>query len=255
LGCAAPTFSANFLDPAVGCTTHMNTDLGIFRLGQNPLGVAVQLSAQPSCATNPPNRGAGVGNGAFMVSVAQTGFCPSTMTIPGQTGKASVVLPIGNIPFGKYTVTVDFPDQTVGDPQSPQFVSWGGSHASGMLRVGETNFTETDTIALARGKTFAVLLSNSLAGKGAGQLVSTKTGKSSIKLSGTDYYACGTISIAATLRSGKRGANGVARLTGDGSITGGTGNYKGLEGTFTLAGTLSARTNRGTLLLKGSATY
>jgi hypothetical protein len=57
------------------------------------------------------------------------------------------------------------------------------------------------------------------------------------------------------LRSGKRGANGVARLTGDGSITGGTGNYKGLEGTFTLAGTLSARTNRGTLLLKGSATY
>jgi hypothetical protein len=40
LGCAAPAFSANFLDPAVGCTTHTNTDLGIFRLGQNPLGVA-----------------------------------------------------------------------------------------------------------------------------------------------------------------------------------------------------------------------
>ena len=176
------------------------------------------------------------------------------MTIPGQTGKASVVLPIGNIPFGKYTVTVDFPDQTVGDPQSPQFVSWGGSHVSGTLRVGDTTFTETDTIALARGSTFAVLLSNSLAGQGAGQLVS-KAGNRSINLSGTDYYACGTINVAATLRPGKRGANGVTRLTGDGSINGGTGNYKGLEGTFTLSGTLSARTNRGTLLLKGSATY
>ncbi|MFY9578075.1 MAG: hypothetical protein WAQ33_02010 [Gaiellaceae bacterium] len=243
LGCAPPVTSANFVDP-VGCTGHTNTDLGIFRLGQNPFGVAVQISTQASCPPDPPNLGAGIGNGAFSVSVARAGFCPSTVTIPGRTGNASVVLPIGNLSFGKYTVTVDFPAQ--GD--------WSGIRASGTLRVGDTTFTETDTIALARGNTFAVLLNNSLAGQGAGQLVS-KVGNRFINLSGTDYYACGTINVAATLKTGKRGANGVARLSGDGSINGGTGNYKGLRGSFTVTGSLSTRTSRGTLVLKGSATY
>jgi hypothetical protein len=80
--------------------------------------------------------------------------------------------------------------------------------------------------------------------------VSTRIGSGSIKLKGTNYYACGTINVAATLRSGKRGA-----VAGDGSITGGTGNYQGLQGTFTITGKLNPRTNRGMLVLKGSATY
>jgi hypothetical protein len=172
LGCAPAVTSANFLD--VACTAHTNKDLGVFRLEQNPLGVAVQISTQTNCATNPPDLGAGVENGAFTVRVARAGFCPSTLTIPGRTGNATVVLPIGTLPFGKYTVTVDFPDQ--GD--------WSGTQASGRLRVGDTNFTETDTIALAKGTTFAVLLSNSLAGPGAVQLVSRRSGSGSIKLSG-----------------------------------------------------------------------
>jgi len=48
LGCAAPTFSANFLDPAVGCTTHTNMDLGIFRLGQKLPDVRIETAVYNS---------------------------------------------------------------------------------------------------------------------------------------------------------------------------------------------------------------
>ncbi len=152
------------------------------------------------------------------------------------------------MPLGSYRVTVAFPDQ----------MGWLGSQAGGMLHVG-TSFTETDTSALARpgaSDTFAVLIRNSVAGPGAGELVSTKTSNPSVAtLSGTDYYACGSIRIAATVTYGKRARKGVVHVSGNGSITGGTGNYVGLKGTFTVTGTYSRKTNRGTLVFTDTATY
>ena len=43
---------------------------------------------------------------------------------------------------------------------------------------------------------------------------------------------------------GKRDANGVVRLSGSGSLTGGTGNYKDIKGSFTLRGGSSTKTSR-----------
>jgi hypothetical protein len=260
-GCLSTVFSAGmiFVRPDNTCTTPTNTDLGTFLTSDEPLGAWVAAGGLNSCATTPPTLGPGAAGGALTVSLTQTGSCPATLAIPAQIGPhAAVVFPIGSLPFGSYSVTVDYPDQTVLGPQAQQPMSWIGSHASGTLHVG-TTFTETDRSALAdTGKSdrFAVLLNNSVAGQGAGQLVSSKTANpSTANLTGTDYYACGTISIAATVTYGKRGANGVARLTGNGTLTGGTGNYKGITGTFTVTGTYSTKTYRGTLALKGTATY
>lgn len=251
-GCGSPVFSPGFIgfQPDNSCTTPTNTDLGTFPTTQNPLGAFVHVSAPPSCATNPPTRGPGAGQGsALTLSMTQTGFCPTTLTIQARTGPyGAVVFPIGSMRLGSYRVTVAFPDQ----------MSWLGSQASGMLHVG-TSFTETDTSVLARpgaSDTFAVLIKNSVAGPGAGELVSTKTSNPSVAtLSGTDYYACGTIRIAATVTYGKRVRKGVVRLSGNGSITGGTGNYVGLKGTFTVTGSYSRKTNRATLVFTDTATY
>jgi len=107
-------------------------------------------------------------------------------------------------------------------------MTWLGSRATGILHVGGT-FTETDTNALTRpGKnaTYATLLQSSLAGPGAGDVRWSRLSTSSAELKGTDYYACGTIDVHATIGYGKRGANGLARVTGEGSLTGGTGNVQ-----------------------------
>ena len=165
-----------------------------------------------------------------------------------------VLFPIGTLRFGTYSVTVDFPDQTVVDPRSGQSTSWIGNHATGTLRVG-TTFMETDRSALAAaGNTYAVLISSSVAGPGAGELVLNRTGNVAV-LRGTDYYACGTINITGTVTFGKRGAGGLARLTGNGSLTGGTGNFKGIKGAFTIKGSYSTKAERATFVLKGAATY
>lgn len=255
LGCGQEVRSANYVDGA--CMTRTNTDLGTFRATQNPLGVAVQASAQPNCATSPPTLGAGIGNGALTLTVARRGFCSTTLTIPARTGSASVIFPVGNLPLGSYDVTLTLPDQTMIKPNGQPNVLIG-TQASGTLHVGAP-FTETDTESLVgagKTKTFAVVLRNSVAGRGAGEFVATKTGNPSISnVTGTEYYTCGTIKVAATMRYGKRGANGAVRLTGDGSLTGGTGNYKDIKGTFTITGSYSTKTNRGTFTLKGAATY
>jgi hypothetical protein len=86
--------------------------------------------------------------------------------------------------------------------------------------------------------------------------VATRTANPSVvDVSGTEFYACGTIGIAARITYGKRGRTGVARLTGTGTLTGGTGNYRDVTGTFALTGKYSARTKRGTLVLRGTATF
>jgi hypothetical protein len=255
--CGPFVFSAGFVDGA--CIPHGgNADLGAFLPSKNPLGVSVHVSAPNDCSTSPPTLGAGAGYGAVTASVAQTGFCPTTLTIPTQLGRYGAVrFPIGSLTLGSYSVTVTFPDQTVSAPQGPQPKSWSGSRASGTLRVGAP-FTETDTITLTgagKREIFAVLLTHSVAGQGAGRLVSSKTGRSAAKLSGTDYYACGTINVAAEITYGKRGAKGIRRVSGSGTLNGGTGNYKGLTGGFTVRGRYSTKTSRGTLVLKGTATY
>jgi hypothetical protein len=255
-GCGPGISTPNnlFIQPDNTCTMPTtNTDLGTFLTTQNPLGATVHAGAPNTCATSPPTRGPGADGAALIVTVRQTGFCPATLTIAAREGPiGGVVFPIGTLPPGTYNVTVGLPDQTVID--NGQVVTWLGIEASGTLRVG-TKFTETDTHTLARpGNTFAVLLDNSFAGPGAGELVSTKTGNVA-QLRGTDYYACGTLNVAATVTYGKRGSNGVVRLRGSGSLVGGTGNYTNIKGAFTLRGSYNTRTNRGTFVLRGEATF
>jgi hypothetical protein len=247
IGCGAAVASAALAD--CSGTPHTNTDLGTFRLSQNPLGVGVQLSGRNDCSTSPPRLGAGIRNGELSVTITKTGFCPETSTVAGRTGEASVVFPIGSLSFGAYRVAVAFPGQGV----------FSGTQAAGTLHVGGLTFTETDTNALAVHGThnaFAALLDNSFAGRGAGDLAATRIAPSSkTHLTGTDYYACGTIKTAANITFGQRTANGLVRVTGDGLITDGTGNYESLKGSFTVRGTYNMRAGRGTLKLRGIATY
>ena len=249
-GCGPPAFSpgAVIIPPGDNPTCNTpapNADLGSFLTTQNPLGVFLHLSGGESCVTIPPNRGTAPDGGSLTISVVQRGFCPATLTIPTPSSRRdSIAYPIGTLPFGSYRVTVSFPDQN----------GWIGSQASGTLHVG-TTFTETDTSALVKPGTFAVLLKNSVAGPGAGEFVWTKTTRSSAELKGTDYYACGTIKVDATLRFRNRPGGGTARLTGKGVLAGGTGNYDGIRGAFAVTGSYSAKTGRGRLVFEGTATY
>ena len=257
-GCKSPVSSPGsiFVNPDNTCTTPTNTDLGTFLTTDEPLGAYVGAGGLHNCATSPPTLGPGAPNAAVTLAVAQTGFCPTKLTLSAQTGPFGAVLfPIGNLPFGTYSVTVTFPQQASADPRGPQPFTWESSSATGTLHVG-TAFTETDALALATtgGRSFATLLRNSAAGPGAGELVLTKHGNSAA-LRGTDYYGCGTINVAATVTLGKARAHGVARVTGNGRLTGGTGNYEGVKGAFTLTGRLSTKTNRGTFRLTGTARY
>lgn len=259
-GCGSPVSSSDvFLGPDNRCTPASNTDLGTFMTTQNPLGLWAGAKTPDNCATVPPTRGHVVQGAGFTVTVSQTGACPTTLTVPARTPPVGgplggVLFPIGTLRFGTYRVTLDFPDQTVLDPRTGQSTSWTGNRATGTLHVG-TTFTETDRSALAvADNTYAVLISSSVAGPGAGELVLTRTGNVAV-LKGTDYYACGTISVTGTVRFGKRGRGGVTRLTGTGNLTGGTGNYKGVKGSFAVSGTYDPQTKRATFGLKGTATF
>ena len=118
----------------------------------------------------------------------------------------------------------------------------------GVLRVG-AKFKEVATHALVTRNRFAALLQNSFAGVGAGALTSSRSGKTA-RLTGIDYYACGTIDVSATVTYGRRGA-----LRGSGTFTGGTGNYNGIKGGFTVGGSYNTRTGRGLFVLTGEATF
>jgi hypothetical protein len=260
-GCEAAAHSAGFVfvQPDGTCTTPTNTSLGTFVTTQKPLGMWISVGSPNSCATNPPTLGFGAVGGRVTVNAAQAGFCPTSLTIPAVIGDhAAVVFPIGNLPLGSYSVTATFLDQAVLNPMTQLSLSWIGSQATGTLRVGST-FKETDAEALVttgKSEIFAVTLRNSVAGPGAGELVSTRTGDpSEATLQGTEYYACGTIGIAATVRFGKRGTRGIVRLTGAGSLTGGTGNYRGIKGNFKLRGLYNTKTKRGTFTLTGDAGF
>jgi hypothetical protein len=54
---------------------------------------------------------------------------------------------------------------------------------------------------------------------------------------------------------GKRSANGLVRLTGTGTLVGGTGNYTDIKGAFTLRGSYSTKTSRGRFVLTGEASF
>jgi hypothetical protein len=244
-GCGPPVVSPNSSNPSPSgnpCEPPTgNTDLGAFLTTQNPFGAFVSSGAPNNCATNPPTRGPGAPGAALDVRVVQRGFCPTTLTVPAREGPlGSVFFPLGTLPLGTYDVTVTLPAQTVGP------MSWLGVQVTGKLRVG-TRFTETVAHALVTGRnTFSALLRNSFADAGAGRLVLTTTGR----LTGTEYYACGTINVAATVRYGKRGA-----LSGRGNLVGGSGNYKDIKGAFTLRGRYNARTGRGSFSLTGEASF
>jgi hypothetical protein len=256
-GCGPPVMSPNDHNPTPSgdlCQpASTNTDLGAFVTTQNPLGAFVASGAPSNCSTSPPTLGPGAGGAALNVSAVQRGFCPTTLTVAPHEGPiGGVFFPIGNLPLGKYDVTVTLPPQTATDGYGV-VTAWAGVSVTGVLSVG-AKFTETDAHALVTRNAFGVLLRNSFAGPGAGALVSSKNGNTE-RLAGTDYYACGTIKVSATVTYGKRGTNGVVRLTGSGNLVGGTGNYKDIKGAFMLRGSYSTKTSRGTFVLTGEAGF
>lgn len=246
-GCGGPVFSpgsVNIPPDRSSCTPETNTDLGTFLTTQNPLGAKVNAGGPNSCATHPPTMGPGAESAAVTLSVVQKGFCPTALMVQARTSpQGGVVFPIGSLPIGSYNVTATLPEQTAGSQ------SWLQSQATGTLHVGGP-FREVTTSALARaGNTFAALLSNSFAGPGAGEFVLTKT-RGVGSLSGTEYYGCGTITISGAITFGRHG-----RLTGEGNLTGGSGNYQDIKGNFVLRGSYSPKTKRAGFVLTGTVTY
>lgn len=247
--CGPPVLSPNdaIIPPNGMCQLPGNLDLGTFTTAQNPLGAFV-ASGTPNRCTNPPTRGQGAGGAAIDVSVVQRGFCPTSFATSTREGPMSGVLfPIGSPPLGTYDVTVTLPPQTATDGYGVT-TTWAGVSVKGVLRVG-ARFKQTDAHALVTRGQFAALLHNSFAGIGAGYLTASRSGATT-RLTGIDYYACGTIDISATVRYGKHGA-----MRGTGSFTGGTGNYDGIKGDFTLRGTYNAKTGRGNFVLSGEASF
>ena len=233
LNCGQAVTSPGLVD--CSGTPHTNTDLGKFFPRDNPLGIAVHLHARATCGSDP---GAGVNNGPLTVTITRTGACPRVSTVSAVTRDSSVIFPIGDLPFGAYQITVAYPGSA----------ELGGTQATGSLHVGLMSFTETAAHAQVKGNAFAALVNNSFAGRGAADLSLTRGGNRA-RLVGTEYYLCGSINVDATIRYAGRD------VRGNGVITGGTGNYNDLKGTFTVSGTYDARTRRGSLLLKGVATY
>lgn len=247
--CGPPVLSPNdaIIPPNGMCQLPGNTDLGAFTTAQNPLGMFV-ASGAPNRCTNPPTRGQGAGGAAIDVSVVQRGFCPTSFATSTREGPMSGVLfSIGSPPLGTYDVTVTLPPQTATDGYGVT-TTWAGVSVKGVLRVGAT-FKETDAHAVVTRNQFAAVLHSSFAGIGAGYLTASKSG-STTKFTGIDYYACGTIDVTATVTYGKRGA-----MRGTGSFVGGTGNYNGIKGDFTLRGRYNAKTGRGGFVLTGEASF
>src|SRR5919201_654861 len=92
-----------------------NSNLGTFLITQNPLGAIIHASAPNDCTTNPPKLGPGADGAAVKLNVVQTGFCLTSSAISAQLGpQAFVIVPIGSLPLGTYTVTATLPEQTVG---------------------------------------------------------------------------------------------------------------------------------------------
>jgi hypothetical protein len=245
-GCGSPVMSKN--DRQNECDApRTDPDLGVFATAQSPLGVFVASGAPNNCATNPPTLGQGAVGAAIDVSVVQRGFCPTSFAVSVREGPVgSVLFPIGSPPLGTYDVTVRLPPQTASTPSGPR--TWAGIDVHGVLRVG-TKFKEVDTHALVTRNRFAALLQNSFAGFGAGALSASRSGKTT-RLTGIDYYACGTIDVSATVTYGKRGA-----IRGSGAFTGGTGNYLNIKGDFIVRGSYSIKTGRGKLIFTGEANF
>jgi hypothetical protein len=233
LKCGVAVVSPGYID--CSGTAHNNSDLGKFFPRDHPLGIAVHLNARPTCGSD---LGAGVNNGPLTTTITRRGACPHTSTVSAVTRDASVIFPIGDLPFGVYQITVAFPGSA----------QLGGTQATGTLHVGLMPFTETAAHAQVRGNAFAAVVNNSFAGRGAADLSLTRSGNVG-RLMGIEYYLCGSIDVDAKLRYAGR------NVRGDGVITGGTGNYNDLKGSFTVKGTYNARTGRGALMLKGIATY
>jgi hypothetical protein len=148
--------------------------------------------------------------------------------------------PIGDLMPGRYTVTATLPDQG-------QFLA---TSATGTLHV-DGSFTESLTGVLpAAPATFALVLQHSIAGPGAGLFGRAKTAAGGIALSGTEYYACGTIEVSIKAKLGKQG-----RVTGTGSVEDGTGNYDGLSGAFSVKGSYRPKTGRINLSLAGALRF
>lgn len=250
-GCGPPVLSPNdAIIPPNGNTCQLpgNTDLGAFTTTQNPLGMTVASGSPINCAANPPTRGPGAGGAAINVSVAQRGFCPTSFAISAREGPIGpVIFPIGSLPLGTYDVTVTLPPQTATDGYGVT-TTWAGVQVKGALRVG-AKFSETDAHALVTRGRIGALIQNSFAGVGAADLVSSKSGNAT-RLTGIEYYACGTIDIAATVTYGNHGA-----MRGSGTFVGGTGNYNGIKGNFVLRGRYDAKTGRGHFTLTGNATF
>ncbi len=113
--------------------------------------------------------------------------------------------------------------------------------AAGAAGTKTFHFTEPLTGAQISSTESVFKIHDSRVGKGAGDQIVKLNG-----LAGTDkeitYYANASATSHGSFEIGTPDANGVARLTGQGRDTGGTGKLKGFRSKYTYAGTFNVKT-------------
>lgn len=119
-------------------------------------------------------------------------------------------------------------------------------------------FTQTDTLAVIRShdstSTYAGEIRNSVVGKGAELLTSTLSGSTGHSKA-VGYYGFGTTKATSTFKLGAQRANGDIPMTVKGKLTGGTGRFSHLTGTFSGTGVVKAQSGIVIIHIHGTARY
>lgn len=124
---------------------------------------------------------------------------------------------------------------------------------AGAAKSKSFHFTETITGAQISSTEAAFKIHDSRVGNGAGVQILKLKG-----LAGTDtettYYLNASAVSHGSFQIGAADANGVAKLTGQGKDTGGTGKLKGFTSKYTYTGTFNLKTLVFKVVIKGTGT-
>lgn len=130
------------------------------------------------------------------------------------------------------------------------------SSLAAITKKKKHKFTETalgTTIAPAGAQAQVILQTKGSLGPGAATL-GVIPGATSGTVSGADYHALGSIKTAIQFKFGTTAPDGSAPVSGTGTITGGTGRYKGAKGKYTFTGVQDKQAVY-TITLTGTITY
>jgi hypothetical protein len=118
------------------------------------------------------------------------------------------------------------------------------------------HFTEHITGASISASQSVYRVHDSIAGNGAGTQIAMLNGTAT---GGTDtettYYGDATATSHGTFTLGTPNTQGVAKLTGSGHDTSGTGRLKGLKSSYRYTGTYNLKTTVYSVTLKGTESY